>query len=534
MQSSARWLKLIGKKIKLSEALTDEDDVLQMLRYPKRRIELIVLLLENENEILHIAAQHLNVKANACELSQVSDWIHGSFNLCIPIHVNWNGHKRVLFRVPLPYKIGEEFFPGNVDEKIRCEAATYIYIRQCCPEVPIPMLLGFGLSTGISVSLVSLNNPSQIKSKTKQFTSLENTSFLCRLRRWLSNRLRTFARYPLPSPFVPDNRMSALRTGYLLLQYIEDGQMLSETFDSQIRDPTRQHNLFRDLSRIMVSLAKIPQPRIGSFTIDNTGFISLSNRPLTLRLQALENEGISTNIHRLRTYECTDSYALDLLAYHDSRLLCQPNSMNDEMDGRRQMSAIGLMRSVMPQFINSKTKCGPFFVGLTDLHPSNIFVNEHWQVTSLIDLEWACSHPVEMLRPPYWLTGQNLDRLDGANFEKFSSIREEFMAEFQQQERLITSEVGRSAIMEENWKVGSFWFFHALESTKGLYNIFKQHIMPRFSRDADFPDISQYWGNDTSKIICSKLQERRGYLQQLTLAALTTDSDSDSDTCNSS
>ncbi|KAJ4525198.1 hypothetical protein HRR78_003344 [Exophiala dermatitidis] len=150
MPSSSQRLKLIGKKIRLSEALTDEDDILQMLRYPKRRIDLIVLLLENENEILHITAHHLNVKTNACELSQVSDWIHGSFNLCIPIHVNWNGHKRVLFRVPLPYKIGEDHFPGNVDEKIRCETATYIYIRQHCPEVPIPMLLGFGLPTGIS------------------------------------------------------------------------------------------------------------------------------------------------------------------------------------------------------------------------------------------------------------------------------------------------------------------------------------------------------------------------------------------------
>lgn len=222
----------------------------------------------------------------------------------------------------------------------------------------------------------------------------------------------------------------------------------------------------------MVSLAKIPQPRIGSFTIDNKGFISLSNRPLTLRLQALENEGISSNIHRLQTYECTESYAMDLLAYHDSRLLCQPNSMNDEMGGRRQMSVMGLMRSVMLRFINSKTKRGPFFLGLTDLHPSNIFVNKHWQVTSLIDLERACSHPVEMLRSPYWLTGQNLDRLDGANLEKFSNIHEEFIAEFQQQERLITSEVSRSFIMEENWKLGSFWFFSCVR----IYKRVIQHL----------------------------------------------------------
>jgi hypothetical protein len=88
--------------------------------------------------------------------------------------------------------------------------------------------------------------------------------------------------------------------------------------------------------------------------------------------------------------------------------------------------------------------------------------------------------------------------------------------------------------MEENWKLGSFWFFYALKSMKGFYNIFKQHIMPRFSKDTNFPDISQYWKNDASKIICLKLEERKDYLQQLSSAASSPDSDPDSDTCNSS
>ena len=295
--------------------------------------------------------------------------------------------------------------------------------------------------------------------------------------------------------------------------------MLCETFSAHMHDSSWRQNLFRDISRIMISLAKIRQPRIGSFTIDDQAFVSLSNRPLTLRLQALENEGVATNIQRWQTYESTESYALDLLAYHDNRLNYQPNSMNDEMDGRRQMSAIGLMRSVLPQFINPKTRRGCFVTGLTDLSPNNIFVNEKWQVTSLIDLEWTCSHPMEMLRPPYWLTGQMLDRLDGPNYEKFSSVREEFMDEFRQQERLMSPEVSLSVIMEENWKLGCFWFFHALESTTGLYNIFKQHIMPRFSKDTEFPDIADYWNSDTSNIIHSKLKEREGYLEQLTLSA---------------
>ena len=154
MESSTRVLELVGRSMKLSDALLDEANILQMLTYPKRRIDLIVLLLEHEAEILQTVARHLNVSTNACKLSQVTEWMHGSFNLCIPVYVSWNGHERVVFRVPLAYKIGEALFAGNVDEKTRCEAAAYIYSQQYCPDVPIPMLLGFGLTTGLSVSAV--------------------------------------------------------------------------------------------------------------------------------------------------------------------------------------------------------------------------------------------------------------------------------------------------------------------------------------------------------------------------------------------
>ncbi len=73
--------------------------------------------------------------------------------MCIPIHVSGKGYDRILFRVPLPYKIGEDLYPGNMDEKVRCEAATYIYVREDFLDVPVPMLLGFGFSTDINVSL---------------------------------------------------------------------------------------------------------------------------------------------------------------------------------------------------------------------------------------------------------------------------------------------------------------------------------------------------------------------------------------------
>jgi len=109
--------------------------------------------------------------------------------------------------------------------------------------------------------------------------------------------------------------------------------MLSKSWEEKRQDKSRRTNLFRDLSRIILSLGRIPLARIGSFTLDNTGVLSLSNRPLTLRLQILENRGISINMTRENTYTAVEPYILDLLAYHDSRLRSSDGSSEEVSKG---------------------------------------------------------------------------------------------------------------------------------------------------------------------------------------------------------
>lgn len=64
--------------------------------------------------------------------------------------------KFVIICFPLPYRVGEATNPGNLDEKINTEAATYAWLQRNCPEVPIPQLYGFGLSTNKRASAKSL------------------------------------------------------------------------------------------------------------------------------------------------------------------------------------------------------------------------------------------------------------------------------------------------------------------------------------------------------------------------------------------
>ena len=147
-------LELIRRDITFAEALSDEDNILHELTYPAKRVQFIVKLLDNDREIINIVAQHLNLEADTVTLAEVEYWRHGSFNMGIPIYIDREDHPSVMFRVPLPYKVGEENCPGNVDEKLRTEAATYIYIHNHCPQIPVPRLWGFGLRSGRSVSLI--------------------------------------------------------------------------------------------------------------------------------------------------------------------------------------------------------------------------------------------------------------------------------------------------------------------------------------------------------------------------------------------
>ncbi|KAJ5976505.1 hypothetical protein N7481_010212 [Penicillium waksmanii] len=141
---------LRGNIISLEDALTDDDNILHRLDYPQKLKAFCSDLLTHKRDIESLVSFHLGVKN--CQVADEADWLFGSYNVCIPIHIGPQSKERVLFRVPLPFKIGEETFPGNTNEKLRCEVATYIWIHENCPDVPIPSLYGFAFPNGQAVS----------------------------------------------------------------------------------------------------------------------------------------------------------------------------------------------------------------------------------------------------------------------------------------------------------------------------------------------------------------------------------------------
>lgn len=145
--------------ITYSEAADQEHNVLHRLTYWQKREDFLRYLLQHTKEIEDIVTCYLRLsRAEKCRLSCSEEWVHGSFNVCLPVYIdNWRHRpgRRVMIRFPLPFKVGGS---GNAEEKVRCEAATYAWIRENCPEVPIPYLWGFSFagdtegSNGVRVS----------------------------------------------------------------------------------------------------------------------------------------------------------------------------------------------------------------------------------------------------------------------------------------------------------------------------------------------------------------------------------------------
>ncbi|PYH97167.1 hypothetical protein BO71DRAFT_417271 [Aspergillus ellipticus CBS 707.79] len=486
-------LPLLRGSTTLESALDEEEDMLRDLAYPEQRVDFFVALYRQREEIAKIASHHLGFgRSETGRLGGVNEWIHGSFNVCIPIYVGRRQkdqapEKRAFIRFPLPSKLGESTHPGNVDEKLRCEAATFIWMQEHCPEIPIPQLF---------------TKPDRVSLTTRVLWSFQ------RCISWLLG-------YPLPCRYVSHYRSSMLDNGYLVMD---------DTWDQARQQRVKRTNLFRDLSRIMLSLSRTPLPRIGPWTLDSDGHLRLTNRPLTLRLHQLENGGISTNIGRSLNYSTADAYYQDLLSCHDSRIRSQPNSLLDAEDGRAQMARLTIMRALMPHFATRELREGPFLYRLTDLHPSNLFVDGDWPIKCAIDLEWACSLPAETLRPPYWLTGRSVDDLPDEHLDVFRQLHDEFVDVFEGEEGSFPpiNNAGsfRTNLMRKTWQTGGFWYFQALDSPKGLYNLFQQRIHPIFRSNTEVGSdssriVSDYWAADVEEVIAAKLRDKEEYEEKL-------------------
>ena len=303
----------------------------------------------------------------------------------------------------------------------------------------------------------------------------------------------------------------------------EQGRELSEV-GFPVSDEQWQ-SLYRSLSRIMLDLGRHTMPKIGSLSVDDAGKLQLSNRPLTVRLAVLENDGLPTDIGHNKCYESTDAYFSDLLNCIDMKLKYQPNAVDDEYDAEEQMAYLTIMRTLLPKFPDRSLRWGPFIFRLTDLNPGNIFVDEHYNITAVVDLEWACFLPIETQMPPFWISGHGFEELVGVTEKKFNQRCNDFMVIFEKEDKQTTLQDHNLAtnVMRNALQKNMHWFWQSLNEPDASHNIFINHLRPMFAPQHAEPRetamlqkmIAPYWILGAPEFIHQKVRDKTEYDKQL-------------------
>ncbi|PKX89050.1 uncharacterized protein P174DRAFT_435750 [Aspergillus novofumigatus IBT 16806] len=291
-----------------------------------------------------------------------------------------------LFASHCPLNSVKKTIPGSVDEKLRSEVATYIWIHQIA----------------------------------QRFRPI---AFMGSVSRWTNSQtLRSLLGYPTSCPYISLKRPTPLSTGYVIISIFNK----------------------------------------------STGYAAFAN---------LENEGIPT-IPRNSVYQAVESYLLDLLQCNDNRIYHQPNAIHDTEDGQEQLAALTMMRALFPRFISREYRHGPFGLTLTDFQPGNIFADEEWYITDIIDFELATVLPVGLQTPVYWLTGRAIDAIEhGEHLDVFETRIHEYGDAFEDQEKKdACSNFPHAQIMRRCWNSGSFWYFQAVNCLKALLHVFREHV----------------------------------------------------------
>lgn len=306
----------------------------------------------------------------------------------------------------------------------------------------------------------------------------------------------------------------------MLLEYIgpEIGQMLSATWETHKGEPMRNKRLFRGIARLMLSLARTPQSRIGSWRFNSDdGTISLTNRPLMCSTMIFENSGTPRTIQEDQTFCCTDSFVSDTLTLHDEYFRHNPHAVADKDDALERMAMRTLLRAVSHQFLIRERRHGPFLLQLTDLHPSNMFVDEEWNVTCLIDLEWICALPAEMLSVPYWITGCGIDEIVDECYDLYDGARQTFLTIMDEETTVAQRDITR--IMRQSWDSKGLWFWASLKSVNAWPFLFRDHILPKFFADgeamASLTPAWNLWQEGATAMANTKASEERKYREEL-------------------
>jgi hypothetical protein len=203
-------------------------------------------------------------------------------------------------------------------------------------------------------------------------------------------------------------------------------------------------------------------------------------------------------------------------------MIHQSNAVLYDDDGHWQLSSLTALRALLPNLLDRDTRHGPFTMHLLDMHASNIFVDEHWNITKLIDFEFAPIVPTSNIDVPSWLAAASADALVMEKLDEYMIAFNEFIEAVEQEEVSMGLGPSYSQRLRASMVSGRFWLNLALKGIDLFPFMVDQHLMPQYLGDSftedwrkDNPALSRLWGENVLEFLAEKATQKQRYEAQL-------------------
>jgi hypothetical protein len=158
---------------------------------------------------------------------------------------------------------------------------------------------------------------------------------------------------------------------------------------------------------------------------------------------------------------------------------------------------------------------GPFVLQFTDYHASNIFVDDERNIVALIDLDFVCALPPNMMTVPHWLSVDAIDELS-EQMDVATRMHELFVSVLRDEEKILSRERRNSlaSSIHDAWTADLCWFYRCFISINGMAycledHLYKKcHFVPSLDEERRYAKIlSSRWSPDSDAFVEQKLRD---------------------------
>ena len=298
---------------------------------------------------------------------------------------------------------------------------------------------------------------------------------------------------------------------FIILRHVS-GFHLSTRWDDL--PPEHRHNVFEQLADILLELNGHHFDHIGALGLDKSGNWTLSRPPLNSPTSHLKIDGVE--IHMDTVFSTSMEFFLAQYDHLWRRYTEQRNSVYHEEDAKEKYVRLQLFKELLPTFNVPEFNDGPFTLMHSDLHQSNILVDENLRITAILDWEWACVLPIQISGlPPICLSLKRPAEVGPDEYSEWLRSVKSWIKIYERKESQLAIDIPIAGLMKESLRDRKFWFAHAIMDPYWFEYIFDDHIYSH-TIDVDFDVIcSEILNAEThssaKQLIAQKLRDLETY-----------------------